>query len=232
MARKQEPDIEFDPRHRIVGAIILVTLAVILFPLMLDERSPSANALTAEIDNAERPESTLKTVIKTVSIRKSAETNKDKTSRPGQSKPGSEKIVATTGTDQESKVIIKKVTLEKKKPSDNSESAKSVKSVESKKESKKVILAKQTKAAPKPKPVLKPHWAVQVGTFSNPGNVRRLDKQLKERGYSVMLKDVNLKQGSAVRVRVGPYRTRGSADRAQGKINREIGVKGVVVAGP
>ncbi|MDX5152373.1 MAG: SPOR domain-containing protein, partial [Acidiferrobacterales bacterium] len=103
-----------------------------------------------------------------------------------------------------------------------------VKSAASKVESKPVkVAAPVSKQA-----VTKPHWAVQVGTFSNQSNVRRLKKQLEQHGFSVMFKDIKLKQGNAVRVRVGPYSSRASADKAQGKIRQDIGIKGVVVAGP
>ena len=90
----------------------------------------------------------------------------------------------------------------------------------------------KTTASRSPSAITQPHWAVQVGTFSNQANVRRLKKQLQQYGFSVMFKDIKLKQGNAVRVRVGPYSTRASANKAQDSIKQHIGIKGVVVAGP
>ena len=230
MAQIKGPDRDFDPRHRIVGAIILVTLAVIIFPLILDERSSSAIATGNQVEKGAGSA----TVIADASRTSGAAEN--------QGKP--------------SKVIIKKLSDSKSlpatktaKPASDNKSQKTVKTVvktvtpgrpSGGRDSSKAAVAQKKESSPAPSRVstrkttvsLKPHWAVQVGTFSNPGNVRRLGERLKERGYSVMYKDVSLKQGTAVRVRVGPYNSRASADQAQGKIVKDIGVKGVVVAGP
>lgn len=220
MARTTEPDNEFDPRHRIVGAIILVTLAVIVLPLILDEQaSPlrvqaSTDSAPGAADGNELKPA--KVVIKRLSDEKPAAPviAKDKS-------PATEKH-ARIEDKPKTRVVVKELGAEKPVTVAKPEPRQPI-----------------AKEKPKPAPtvsstpaVTKPHWAVQVGTFSNPGNVRRLSKQLKEYGYSLMLKDVNLKQGAAVRVRVGPYTTRASADKAQGKIRQQIGVKGVVVAGP
>ena len=220
MARTREPEIEFDPRHRIVGAIVLVTLAVILLPLILDEHPNST--IASVNDGNQEPQvkteklvessanGTAKVVVKKLTLDKV--TMGDKASEPKtDSKPGeSDKPVVQTT------VATKKV-----------ETA-AAKSNLSKTESKPVQVAESHSS----KTASQAHWAVQVGTFSNQTNVRRLKKQLEQHGFSVMFKDIKLKQGNAVRVRVGPYTSRASADKAQGKIKQDIGIKGVVVAGP
>lgn len=224
MARPTEPDIEFDPRHRIVGAIILVTLAVIVLPLILDERPAAfrAAATDAVAATEAEPAKAAKIVVKKLGDDKpvSATTKSEPIPVPVSAK------AETKPQAQETRVVIKKL---------NTDKVTAPAATASKPEAK--VVAKAETATPTPAKstspaITAPHWAVQVGTFSNQGNVRRLSKQLKEHGYSLMLKDVNLKQGSAVRVRVGPYTTKASADRAQDKIRQQIGVKGVVVAGP
>jgi DedD protein len=42
MTRKNGSNADFNPKHRIVGAIIVVSLAVIFVPMILDEREPPA----------------------------------------------------------------------------------------------------------------------------------------------------------------------------------------------
>ena len=216
MARTREPEVEFDPRHRIVGAIVLVTLAVILLPLILDENPNPAIAfsITSSQESSVQPvehETTTaeKVIVKKLTLHQGTPGTKPSTPR-ADSKPAEHTNAAQT------RVVTKKVEPGPAKP------------VASKVESKPVKVA----ASHSKNVVTQPHWAVQVGTFSNQSNVRRLKKQLEQRGFSVMFKDIKLKQGNAVRVRVGPYATRASADKAQGKIKQDIGVKGVVVAGP
>ena len=220
MARTREPEIEFDPRHRIVGAIVLVTLAVILLPLILDEH-PNTTIASVKEDSQESQVQTTRTadssasgsekvIVKKLTVDKVAAGSRAPESQPGAKTGDSNKPVAQT------QVVTKKVETATAKPAVPRAEGKPVQVAESQP-------SKISSEA---------HWAVQVGTFSNQTNVRRLKKQLEERGFSVMFKDIKLKQGSAVRVRVGPYASRASADKAQGKIKQDIGIKGVVVAGP
>lgn len=214
MARTREPDIEFDPRHRIVGAIVLVTLAVILFPLILDERpNPEITYAGSGASSGNQEASP-----------RSGDTVDDATAKP-------------------EKVIIKKLNVSQvasskdSGDSTHSKPASSAKSDMQTHQAPKPVAKVDSKAANSSEShtraaAAQPHWAVQVGTFSNQSNVRRLKKQLEQRGFTVMFKDIKLKQGNAVRVRVGPYSTRASANKAQGKIKQDIGIKGVVVAGP
>lgn len=227
---RSEPNIEFDPRHRIVGAIILVSLAVVLLPLILDKRSAGLTT-TDSVKFASKPSDL---VVKQLSVRKTIVHEKSVAD-----KTGHKVAPSNTQTDVKTRIVVKKVLHNKqagKSPSQPVEPiAESTSSNNIASQSRPVtppVKSTSKSNSNMARLLLKPHWTVQVGTFSNPGNIRRLGKQLKERGYSVMFKDVNLKQGLAVRVRVGPYRSRASADRAQGKIKKDIGVKGVVVAGP
>ncbi|MGW8248074.1 MAG: SPOR domain-containing protein [Acidiferrobacterales bacterium] len=217
MARTREPEIEFDPRHRIVGAIVLVTLAVILLPLILDENPNPAIASATNVDQASSAQpdgagtaQAEKVIVKKLTLNEGAPATKSSSSQSG-SKP-----VERETTGGQTRVVTKKVELGSVKPAASKVDSKPVK-----------VTASASKQV-----VTKPHWAVQVGTFSNQSNVRRLKKQLEQHGFSVMFKDIKLKQGNAVRVRVGPYSSRASADKAQGRIRQDIGIKGVVVAGP
>jgi DedD protein len=217
MARSKELENDFDPRHRVVGAVILVTIAVIVLPLILDEHPTfeGVDSKHQEVAVATGAESTSRIVVKTIvnGQTKTESTTDDK-------KPGLAPAKAATESGQQATATRLPAADKLQNP------------VEEKKKSVEkpapVVATRQTDT----KEITTPHWAVQVGTFSNAGNVRRLSTQLKERGYSVMQKSVPLKQGSAVRVRVGPYSSRASADKAQIAINKQIGIKGVVVAGP
>lgn len=220
MARSQELNNDFDPRHRVVGAVILVTIAVIVLPLILDEHPTleSAGAKQGEVAAA-GGEPASRVVVKTIVNGQALNQSTIDTKKPEPALPKTE--TATPVTVSQTAVAGKTVATGKQPLAD----------VDNKKEPAKsapVATVKKTET----KESKGPHWAVQVGTFSNEGNVRRLSKQLKEHGYSVIQKNVPLKQGSGVRVRVGPYSSRAKAEQAQVAINKQIGVKGVVVTGP
>jgi DedD protein len=78
-------------------------------------------------------------------------------------------------------------------------------------------------------PVVQGNWMVQVGTFSDPANARRLRAKLEAQKYQVSSKVIEIKSGKAVRVRVGPFVSRDSATRARDSINTKHGIKGVVL---
>jgi DedD protein len=73
---------------------------------------------------------------------------------------------------------------------------------------------------------------VQVGTFSNTANATRLEKMLRAQGQPVLSERVSLGGNNAVRLRVGPFRDRAAALKARERINKDVGVKGVVLAYP
>jgi len=198
---QRESGQDFDPKHRIVGAIIVVALAVIFIPMILSDRESSTD------------------------------------------RPDAQVIAPDNSTDEPNKVAVTKLTP----PAATTDTAKNTTvettSADSVKGTKQAEEKESTKPAPKPPPVpaashaaeAKPPssgWVVQVGTFSNTSNATRLEKRLRAKGQPVLTEKVNVSGSSAVRLRVGPFRDRASALEARERINRDVGVKGVVLAYP
>ena len=64
-------------------------------------------------------------------------------------------------------------------------------------------------------------WAVQIGSFADPGNAKRLREQVASRGYRVITQRVTTPEGkSRVRVLVGPDRTRPAAAARLSQLRR------------
>ena len=59
-----------------------------------------------------------------------------------------------------------------------------------------------------------------------------MQENLARHGYAPQLDKIALNQGQGVRVRVGPYSHEAQARTAQARIQRELGIKGVVRAYP
>lgn len=72
-------------------------------------------------------------------------------------------------------------------------------------------------------------WAVQLGSFASRDNAQRLVKQLKAKGFSAFLLDGGGTSGKLYRVRVGPQPDRAGATALAAKL-RAAGHKGSVVA--
>lgn len=210
MADKEDSARNFNPRHRIVGAIILIAAAVIFVPLLLDERTPPAEPkAVSEIAPHPTPsEGETKVVVSSVPT----ETAGKITAAP--SAPAADAPPATASPAAESapgKPKTPPATAEKTK----------------------ALSAGPARAASS-KPADKPAkgWVVQVGTFANPDNAERLRERLKRHGHAAAAENVTLEGSKAVRLRVGPFHDKPAAVKAQAQIRKEIGINGVVLASP
>ena len=74
-------------------------------------------------------------------------------------------------------------------------------------------------------------WAVQLGSFSDQGNAERLAADLRSQGYAAFLSRRETSATLLHRVRVGPQENRESAERIASQLERN-GHKGQVVPHP
>ena len=75
-------------------------------------------------------------------------------------------------------------------------------------------------------------WAVQIGSFADPGNAERLREQVASRGYRVTTQRVTTGEGKPrVRVLVGPDRTRPAAAARLSQLRRDS-IQGFLVRYP
>ena len=70
-------------------------------------------------------------------------------------------------------------------------------------------------------------WVVQLGAYTEEGNVKLLVKKLKEAGVPSYTEKFDSPQGPRTRVRAGPFATKEAAEKAQAKA-KAIGVNGPV----
>ena len=199
MADRDDARPVFNPKHRIVGAIVLVALVVIFVPMILDEREPPAE-LKGVREAPPRTEITETRVVVTpvpageIKPGDSSEAAKI-TPPPAESKPAPE---AKPAVPAEKPAVAKKPEPAPEKPA-------------------------QPAAAK-----IENGWVVQVGTFSNTQNALRLRDKLKSLGHAVHTDSVTVGGKKALRLRVGPFADRARADKAQAQIRKETGVAGVV----
>ncbi len=198
MADRDDARPEFNPKYRIVGAIVLVALVVIFVPMILNEREPPAELKGAR----EAPPRTEITKTRVVVAPVPADEAKPRESSeaakvvpPAESKPVPETKPAAPA---EKPAVVKKPEPAPEKPA--------------------------KPAADK----IEDGWVVQVGTFSNTQNALRLRDKLKSLGHSVHADSVTVGGKKALRLRVGPFADRARADKAQAQIRKETGVAGVV----
>jgi len=75
-------------------------------------------------------------------------------------------------------------------------------------------------------------WVVQVASLSNDENARRLTEELREQGYSTFLEQVSIDGKDLFRVRVGPEIDRKRAERMAVEIDAAFNVKSRILRYP
>jgi len=92
-------------------------------------------------------------------------------------------------------------------------------------------------APPKQKPENSSHmgvtaWVVQLGSFGSEDNALGLNKKLRLAGYPAFVEPLKRKSGMVYRVRVGPEILRSDAEALQQKLKKSMQIDGIVIRYP
>jgi len=227
---------KYGKRERISGAVILLALGVIFIPMLFDE--PPARD--------ERP-SPVMTLGKPVDIDRS---NVDEPQPPSELKIGTD--VPITFVDSNGKV---RDSGPGAGSDSGSESQGRVAEAEQLSPTRSVASSEpQSKPKPEPEPAAKPEpkaepkpaakpepkpavasnapsssaggWAVQVGSFGDPANAERLQKELQGKGFAAY----RIPRGSKLTVVfVGPYKSSEIGESARSRLQQQVNIKGLLV---
>jgi DedD protein len=210
VADKNSTSQDFNPKHRIVGAIVLVLLAVIILPMVLKDNMPAVSE--APVPEAPTPDT--RVVVTPVT----PEAPQTSASEP---------------------VVIKTIPSLVAPPASPAPQADSPAATDAAAPAAEPAVAPVPDSAAKPAKspapsvaAVKKGWIVQLGVFGQTDNATRMKDDLKRHGYSVSFDRITLDKGQGVRVRVGPYASESEARAALARIQKDTGIKGVVRAYP
>lgn len=204
----------FNPKQRVIGAVILVVLAIVIVPLVLNKREPPADAGAP----------TAQTVI--ADLPPAGEIAPATPPATTQTPPPSSPPQTTTMPlpDVAPNPPAASGTLAADAPRANAAAPAPAKlaapEVSANKPAAKDLARESTLAAK--------GWYVQVGTFSNPTNAEQLAARLKKADFKVVLERVKVESNTVVRVRVGPYAKEAQAKTGQTRVHKAVGIKGLV----
>ena len=74
-------------------------------------------------------------------------------------------------------------------------------------------------------------WILQLGSFGNADNARRLRDNVRERGYGAHLQEVTRGDQRLVRVFSGPFAEKAEAEKAKSVLDEAFGIKALVTKG-
>ncbi|GMQ91358.1 MAG: hypothetical protein BMS9Abin11_0666 [Gammaproteobacteria bacterium] len=224
MAKKDDQDPRFNPKHRIVGVIIIVSLAVIFVPMILKN----------DPDGLRKDKQRLSRIVDKDTKVYVAQVKQATTAVVVQAKKDGKKTNTVSTTKKENKTKDTTRTVAKSGSKDSKKPARQ-EIVASTKDSSKMKTSTVTKKPEKQKnTTVKKGWLIQVGTFANKSNARRVSKLLKQAGFRVNMTNIEVDRKtstkSAVRIRVGPFAQKEIARKKLAVVNRTVGVEGMVIA--
>lgn len=230
-------------RHRLIGAVVLVLIGVVVFPLIFDTQPrpvPVDVAITIPDRNTAPP-----LVVAPAPAKASDE------KLPGDAglSPGEEQVGhGAAGGEPTPAQKVEPKTLAKVEPKPEPPKA------EPKPEpAKPAVTAPAPASAPKGSrddaerarallegrasasassvaaPAAQGRFIVQVGAFADQAKVREVRAKLEKAGIKTYAQAVETKDGQRTRVRVGPFTDRAEADKALGRV-KSVGLDGQVLS--
>ena len=186
-------------KQRLVGAVVLVSLAVIFIPMLLDSGEEGGMPLFGS-NIPDKPGYKFEPLDIPLEPVKPVEADKpllvEKAEPAPNAKPSAEKEKqAAPAKPQEKPLVVKSETSsEPKKPAQEPTS-----------------------------------WVVQVGSFSNSANAIKLRDKLRSRGYTAFVEKLADGGNTVYRVRVGPELKREIAESLRDKLQKQMKLKGIVM---
>ena len=214
-------------RQRLVGAIVLASLAVVLVPILFDVSTdvsdePSAVSITEiperPADRLGSPASGGMDAPQTPRLEAALERERRESTASPEAGDGG----ATSGAEGASSG-----------QSATAPAASATSSASSSTGSGTAPAAPTSDAAPPSEPApAGAGWIVQLGSFVKPENALALHERLQSRGYPAFVEPGSSQRGAVSRVLVGPMPDRAQADASAAKLQREMALKGIVMPYP
>lgn len=210
---QSEQEIQFKKRarRRLVGAIALVLLMIVLLPMLLEDKLAQVPKEDVVISIPSQ-DSQLETKPEAQPVKQA-----EPTPVPAPEVQASVDLVKPEETP--SPVVEKQPApvVQQEVPAPKKEEAKP-KPVEP------VIKAEEK---PKTDPA-SAHISIQIGVFSDPENVKKLQAQLADKGLKSYSEVIDTEKGKKTRLRVGPYPSKKEAESALAKV-KALGLTGMIV---
>lgn len=234
--------------QRIMGIIIVIALVIVLFPLLFSKNESTPTIATIKTPPFPEPVTTASTSSDTLAV---PEVAKDNTLAPETKadtqvhEPESVKMEQTTQLQSAPTNATNDVAVPGQADAElppppvlTSEETllpeKALSPHETKSIKRAVLIQTQKKSSHKnhlanPLTYNKAAWVVQMGSFKDKNNARRLTDRLRAAGFAAFTREVEAKKGTQMRVYVGPEFKQFAAVKLSSKIEHEMNLHGIVI---
>ena len=218
---------KYGMRERVSGALVLIALAVIFVPLLLDDPAP----------REERPDPVL-TIEQPVDVEQrdvaeptppeSVEQQQDASPTTADETEVSQAAVETVATEDAERQESSSETASAEASRAESSSDTASESTSNDSQQADDPIAELARAADERHANATPdgEWAVQVGSFGQPSNAEGLHARLQEQGYPAYQR---ARDNNMTTVYVGPYASSETAENVMGKLKAGLNLQGLLV---
>ena len=246
---------EYDTRHRLTGAVVLILLAIILLPMLLskdqDVQEPEIDPVVMEVTKDgkkvfvsrissatapnESPVAEGQQVVEKASNGGAGE--KSSSAAKDSSKSSSEDQGSSALFKPMSSSDVKKSAVTKPASSDKKTSEPTTKKIFTKEPAAKSTSANTTTPKTTTKSASKKTstavagggWMLQVGVFSQSANANNKVAELKKKGFDAKSSTIKTSKGTVTKVWIGPFKDRSSAEKMQERLQHKTRQRGMVV---
>ncbi len=214
-------------KQRIVGAVVLVALAVIFLPAILKEKTEKAP---------------FESQIPTKPAEMLVDTTQSAIAKTAKSQKKLDELAQKQGSSPEQKQdAIVENTQQRKKPTSKIEADplinkenKAIQNQSSSKYQAKKEIAQSSDSKPTKSKISDAYkdaaWLIQVASFSSEDNAKRMVKKLKDKKHKAYQREATRKGKTIYRIFVGPYIEKSRAQKALVSVNKVSETKGILVA--
>lgn len=212
-------------KQRVIGALVLVSLAVIFVPMLFDEPHTERSSKRIEI-----PEEPAFPAVDTQPpmVDEPSDTTAYHIEEPGKAAP-SDQAANTPEQTTTAQTPVSEPATPASEPSmpDQSGAGNTAPAAEEPSRAAETASASETEFSGS----LKGAWLVQLGSFGNPDNAIRLRDNVRAKGYDSHIQKVVRGDTALTRVFSGPFAEKAEAERAKKRLDAEFGVNGLVTSG-
>lgn len=228
-------------KHRLIGAVALVAVAVVVFPLLFESKPRSIPVdLPIEIPKKEGTAPLVLPPPRTEAPSAPAEPPKTaeavvapKADAPAPAEPAAAKADAKVEAKAEAKPVPKADAKAEPKPEAKAETKAPTPPPKPDEASraKALLEGKTPEAAGSAQPAAADsgRFVVQAGAYTDAAKVREVRQKIERSGLKTYAQVVKSAEGERTRVRVGPYPTRAEADKVAAKL-KQLGLDAAVLS--
>lgn len=216
-------------KQRLVGALVLISLAVIFLPLVFDGQQQQID--TTQYAIPEKPTLSLKSVD-IEPIEQQARVQLDAVNVVAQQKQQQDEQIAAQSPVEQASVAqqdVPAVPTAPAQPPAAQATAPAKETVATYVEQEKQADQALQTAPPQQTVDLAEAWVIQVGAFSSQPNAEALRDKLKSGGYAAFVKPLKVASGTLFKVYVGPEIRRYRVDQQKLELEQKYKVKALIL---